>query len=192
MGGSGYGNNIYGIFPAKATLEIKGDLSTMVENWTAEEWENRRRIVLFKKSQHGSQLQCSFRPVSVNERPPNSILVSCIYWAEKQEFFVTSVDTIHLLEQLVAAPPSRFTVEEKNRIRRNLEGLHPITVSKSKAESEEFFKVIMASVLPSPGTSRRTSRSSRGGYWIRHSRRSSPSTALLRLQANISRCRLLF
>lgn len=150
MGGSGYGNNIYGIFPAKATLEIKGDLSTMVENWTAEEWENRRRIVLFKKSQHGSQLQCSFRPVSVNERPPNSILVSCIYWAEKQEFFVTSVDTIHLLEQLVAAPPSRFTVEEKNRIRRNLEGLHPITVSKSKAESEEFFKVIMGFGAPKP------------------------------------------
>jgi hypothetical protein len=34
--------------------------------------------------------------------------------------YVTSVDTIYLLESLVAV---RFTVEEKNRIRRNLEGL---------------------------------------------------------------------
>lgn len=149
VGGGGY-SNPYSIFPAKATLEIKGDLSTMADNWTPEEWDNRRRIVLFRRSQDGSQLQCSFRPVSVNERPPNSTLISCIWWAEKNECFVTSVDTIHLLEQLVATPPSRFTVEEKNRIRRNLEGLHPITVSKSKAESEEFFKLIMAFGAPKP------------------------------------------
>lgn len=151
-GSSGVGgyNNPYAVFPAKASLEISGDLSTMSEKWTPEEWENRRRIVLFKKTQQGSQLKISFRPVPVNERPPNSILVSCIWWAEKNECFVTSVDTIHLLEQLLAGPPSRFSVEEKNRIRRNLEGLHPITVSKSKAESEEFFKLIMAFGTPKP------------------------------------------
>lgn len=146
-GNSAY--NPYAIFPAKATLKINGDLESMAENWTQEEWDNRRRIVLFKKSQQGSQLQTSFRPVAVDERPPNSTCISCIWWAEKQECFVTSVDTIYLLEQLVASP-ARFTVEEKNRIRRNLEGFHPLTVSKTKSESAEFFKVIMAFGNPKP------------------------------------------
>ncbi|KAH8912997.1 hypothetical protein BR93DRAFT_906652 [Coniochaeta sp. PMI_546] len=148
VGGSGY-NNPYAIFPTKASLEISGDLEKMAEKWTQEEWDNRRRIVVFKKSQQGSHIQATFRAVPLAERPPNSICISCIYWAEKQECFVTSVDTIHLLEQLVVAP-ARFTVEEKNRIRRNLEGFHPLTVSKGKSESEEFFKIIMAFGNPKP------------------------------------------
>lgn len=60
---------------------------------------------------------------------------------------MTSVDTIFLLESLVAV---RFTVEEKNRIRRNLEGFRPMTVSKAKADSEEFFKIIMGFPNPKP------------------------------------------
>ncbi|KAK0732230.1 hypothetical protein B0H67DRAFT_473753 [Lasiosphaeris hirsuta] len=147
-GGGGY--SPYGQhYQTKATLKIHGDLGSMAENWTQEEWENRRRLVLFKKQQNGSVLTTTFKPVSIAERPPNSICISCIWWEERQECFVTSVDTIHLLEQLVAAP-NRFSVEEKNRIRRNLEGFHPQTVSKSKAESEEFFKVIMSFGNPKP------------------------------------------
>lgn len=61
--------------------------------------------------------------------------------------YVTSVDTISLLESLVAV---RFTVEEKNRIRRNLEGFRPETVSKVKADSEDFFKLIMGFPNPKP------------------------------------------
>ncbi|KAL5584140.1 hypothetical protein FOVSG1_015491 [Fusarium oxysporum f. sp. vasinfectum] len=56
--------------------------------------------------------------------------------------FAAEVDIFYLLEQLIAAP-NRFSVEEKNRIRRNLEGFHPQTVSKAKPDSEEFFKIIM-------------------------------------------------
>jgi hypothetical protein len=139
----------YAMFSTKAVLKIAGDLETMASGWTKEEWDNRRRIVLFRKHQQGSTLTASFKAVSVNERPPNSICVSCIYWAEKNECYVTSVDTILLLEQLVAAP-ARFTVEEKNRIRRNLEGFRPLTVSKAKPDSEEFFKIIMAFPNPKP------------------------------------------
>jgi hypothetical protein len=119
----------------------------MAQNWTEEEFESRRRLVHFRRSQSGSTITTTFQPVSVDDRPPNSICISCIYWEEKQECFVTSVDTIFLLEQLVAA---RFTVEEKNRIRRNLEGFRPLTVSKGKSDSEEFFKVIMAFPAPKP------------------------------------------
>lgn len=133
----------------KAVLHIHGNLDHMAMNWTQEEFENKRRIVVFKKTQAGSRLNATFRAVPVNDRPPNSICISCIWWDERQEAFVTSVDTIHLLEQLVAAP-NRFTVEEKNRIRRNLEGFKPLTVSKAKSDSEDFFKVIMGFGNPKP------------------------------------------
>ncbi|OAA45650.1 MedA [Metarhizium rileyi] len=137
------------LYSSKAVLKINGKLDTMGENWSQEEWDNRRRIVMFRKSQAGSTLTANFRAVPVNERPTNSICVSCIWWAEKGDCYVTSVDTIHLLEQLVASP-NRFSVEEKNRIRRNLEGFHPLTVSKAKADSEEFFKIIMGFPNPKP------------------------------------------
>ncbi|KAI0173136.1 hypothetical protein GGR52DRAFT_590314 [Hypoxylon sp. FL1284] len=141
--------NPYALYSTRAVLKINGDLESMASGWTQEEWENRRRIVMFSKKQQGPTLSTSFKPVTVSERPPNSICISCIYWAEKDECYVTSVDTISLLEQLVAAP-GRFTVEEKNRIRRNLEGFRPLTVSKAKADSEEFFKVIMGFPNPKP------------------------------------------
>jgi len=139
--------NAYALYPHKAKLEIQGDLEAMALHWSEEEFESRRRLVHFRRSQAGSTITTTFSPVSVDDRPPNSVCISCIYWEEKQECFVTSVDTIYLLEQLVAA---RFTVEEKNRIRRNLEGFRPLTVSKGKQDSEEFFKVIMAFPAPKP------------------------------------------
>jgi hypothetical protein len=139
--------NAYPMYPHKAKLDINGDLDSMTQNWSDEEWEAKRRIVCFQRSQSGSTINTSFKPVSVDERPQNGTLISCIYWEEKEECFITSVDTIYLLEQLVAA---RFTVEEKNRIRRNLEGFRPLTVSKGKQDSEEFFKVIMAFPNPKP------------------------------------------
>ncbi|ROT36101.1 hypothetical protein SODALDRAFT_337250 [Sodiomyces alkalinus F11] len=147
--GAGYPSWGSSSYANKAVLNLVGKLDTMAKNWTPEEWTNRRRIVMFNKKQSGSNLTATFRAVNVNERPPNSVCISCIYWAERKECYVTSVDTIYLLEQLVVAP-NRFSVEEKNRIRRNLEGFRPQTVSKAKAESEEFFKIIMAFPNPKP------------------------------------------
>ena len=68
------------LYSSKAVLKINGKLDTMAENWTQEEWDNRRRIVMFRKSQTGSTLSASFRAVPVNERPPNSICISCSWW----------------------------------------------------------------------------------------------------------------
>ncbi|KAI2641303.1 hypothetical protein GGS21DRAFT_367938 [Xylaria nigripes] len=149
-GGGGHGSmNPYALYSTKAVLKINGDLESMASNWTQEECDNGRRLVLFSKKQQGSTLSTTFKPVSASERPPNSICISCIYWAEKRECFVTSVDAISLLEQLVVAP-KKFNVEEKNRIRRNIEGFRPQTVSKAKPESEEFFKIIMGFPSPKP------------------------------------------
>ncbi|KAJ2004712.1 hypothetical protein GGI04_002516 [Coemansia thaxteri] len=114
---------------------------------THEERECRRRLVQFWRRHESNNIFCTFKAVPAADRVPNSIVVSCIYWEEKHDFFVTSVDCIHLLESLIAV---RFTVEEKNRIRRNLEGFRPLTVSKCKAESADFFKLIMSFPNPKP------------------------------------------
>lgn len=149
--GSGLGHtqafNPYAMYPSKAILKLNGDLDSMAEGWTKQECESQRRLVQFTRSQTGSTIHADFKPVSPEERPPNSITISCIMWEGKDECFVTSVDTIFLLESLVGV---RFTVEEKNRIRRNLEGFRPLTVSKAKADSEDFFKVIMGFPNPKP------------------------------------------
>ena len=145
--GAGPAFNPYAMYPHKAVLRLQGDLDGMAEHWSVHEWESRRRLVQFQRRQNGSTIHATFHPISPEERAANSICISCIWWEEKNECYVTSVDTIYLLESLVAV---RFTVEEKNRIRRNLEGFRPLTVSKGKTDSEEFFKIIMGFPAPKP------------------------------------------
>jgi hypothetical protein len=144
---SGQAFNPYSLYPRKAVLNLVGDLDSMTENWTEDEWEKGRRLVMFKRSRTDCTITATFSPVSLEERPPNSICISCIYWKGKNECFVTSVDMISLLESLIAI---RFTVEEKNRIRRNVQGFRPITVSKAKPESEDLFRLIMGFPIPKP------------------------------------------
>jgi len=151
-GGDGNSNrapgfNPYSIYPNKAVLEIQGDLAGMARRWTEEEWASKRRLVQFWRQQKGSTIHATFRPIPQSDRPTSAVCVSCIWWAERNECFVTSVDCIYLLESLIAV---RFTVEEKNRIRRNLEGFRPLTVSKGKKECESFFKLIMQFPSPKP------------------------------------------
>ena len=139
--------NPYAVHPHKAQLKISGELDTMTQSWTFEERDVKRRLVQFWRTQTGSAITTTFAPVAPENRQPNAICISCIWWEEKDQYYVTSVDTIFLLESLVAV---RFTVEEKNRIRRNLEGFRPLTVSKGKADSEDFFKLIMGFPNPKP------------------------------------------
>lgn len=131
----------------RAKLELHGNLNDMAVGWSHDEWRSGRRLVQFWRRQEGTTIHATFRPILPSQYVPNSIVISCIFREDKNECFVTSVDTIYLLEALVA---SRFTVEEKNRIRRNLEGFRPITVSKNKRECERFFKLIMSFPNPKP------------------------------------------
>lgn len=131
----------------KVALKMQGDLNTMAMGWSNEEWTARRRLVQFWPQQDANVLNLSFRPIAQSEYVPNTIVISCIFRDEWNECFVTSVDAIYLLEALVGA---RFSVEEKNRIRRNLEGFKPMTVSKSKPDAESFFKLIMGFPNPKP------------------------------------------
>ena len=132
----------------KAVLKINGDLDSMADSWSDEEWTAKRRLVQFKRFQNNNTIDVEFQAVPPEQgAPKGGICISCIWWAERHECYVTSVDTIYLLEQLVAV---RFAVDEKNRIRRNLEGFRPTTVSKGKSDSEDFFKVIMDFPNPKP------------------------------------------
>lgn len=146
-GGSAPPFNPYALYPHKAVLKIGGELDGMADGWSKDELDAGRRLVQFWRTQSGNAINATFQPVAPEARQPSSICISCIWWESKKECYVTSVDTIYLLEYLVAV---RFTVEEKNRIRRNLEGFRPLTVSKSKPDSEDFFKLVMGFPNPKP------------------------------------------
>lgn len=134
---------------SRIQLEIDGNLDLMSKSWTKEEWDTNRRLIQFYPEQfNNNTIKCHFQIIDTtpsNTKPRT--IVSCIYWKERNDFFITSVDCIYLLESLMC---TKFNVEEKNRIRRNLEGFRPLTVSKCKEESAEFFKLIMSFPNPKP------------------------------------------
>jgi hypothetical protein len=159
---------------SKANLKITGDMMEMTYNWSQEEWTNGRRLVQFWRKQHAAgetsqqkdnQVACGFEAIEQEsyqqqrirenlaaqkdgtQTKSSPLVISCIYWRERNDYYITSVDCIYLLEGLIGV---QFTVEEKNRIRRNLEGFRPLTVSKCKPECADFFKLIMSFPHPKP------------------------------------------
>lgn len=128
-------------------LRLITPLETMCSGWSDEELCQGRRLVKFYKLQQGRDLLVSCEPLMQEDYQESDTVISCIYRRESQEFFATSVDIIYLLEKLTN---DEFPVEEKNRIRRNLEGLRPVTVSKHKHGFERFFQSIMKFPEPRP------------------------------------------
>ncbi|KIK94898.1 hypothetical protein PAXRUDRAFT_827545 [Paxillus rubicundulus Ve08.2h10] len=130
-----------------AILEMTTPLDSFCHDWDESELQAGRRLVRFRRMQDRNKLIVSAEPISQAEYDGNDIVISCIYRDETDSCCVTSVDIIMLLERLVEAD---FEVDEKNRIRRNLEGLRPTTVSKSRPECESFFQRIMDFPDPKP------------------------------------------
>ncbi|KAK2467789.1 hypothetical protein APHAL10511_000084 [Amanita phalloides] len=128
-------------------LDLVTPLNGICVGWTPLELQAGRRLVRFGKVQDGRRLIVSCEPISQEEYCEQDSVISCIYREETETCFVTSVDVIYLLERLTNG---EFPVEEKNRIRRNLEGLRPTTVSKHKPGYEEFFQRIMEFPDPKP------------------------------------------
>ncbi|KAH7923944.1 hypothetical protein BV22DRAFT_1014315 [Leucogyrophana mollusca] len=122
-------------------------LDGFCHSWDDSELQAGRRLVRFHRMQDGNKLMVSAERIGQDEYSENDIVISCIYRDETDSCCVTSVDIIHLLQRLVDAD---FEVDEKNRIRRNLEGLRPTTVSKSRPGSEGFFQRIMDFPDPKP------------------------------------------
>ena len=136
----------------RAVLEIRGNLNAMTESWTPEEHSVERRIVRFWREFHGSAINVFFTPLRADEPhlPPemNERRISCIYWGKDHKHYVTSVDAISLLELVFDA---EHKIDEKNRIRRNLETYHPTCIRKGDGlEKERFFELIMGFPDPKP------------------------------------------
>ena len=87
---------------------------------TDEEKAEGRRLVVFKteKSVTEPGHVCTFRHVPTKNCPVSrrngDVIVSCIFWAEKNEYYITAVDMVYLLENFMGA---EFNQEEKDRIR---------------------------------------------------------------------------
>ena len=128
-------------------LDLVTPLSSICTGWTQTEVAAGRRLVRFAKVQDGRRLIVSCEPIMQEDFCESDSVISCIYREESDSCFVTSVDVIYLLERLTNG---EFPVEEKNRIRRNLEGLRPTTVSKHKPGFGDFFQRIMEFPDPKP------------------------------------------
>jgi hypothetical protein len=145
-------------FPARIThleiswskIEFLRDFRNVVRKWTIKEREThkRRLITLFPtRVPLEYKLTLDYAITPLLEYDPESITISCIYWPERNDFFYTSVDFIATMERVL---DSTFSVEEKNRIRRNMETFRPMTVTKGMDGSVDFFHTIMQFGDPKP------------------------------------------
>ena len=79
----------------------------------------------------------------IDPRDIGEVAVSCIYWPQKKDWFITSTDFIELIEVCLLM---HFCREERNRIRRNLQCFEPITLTKN-AEKKDADPVFFARVM---------------------------------------------
>lgn len=131
----------------RIVLDIASPVETMATEWTEEEMKAGRRLIRFYSQFDGQKLNVTCERIKQEEYVEGEAVISCIYRMDTNSCYVTSVDIICLLENLSNAP---FAIEEKNRIRRNLEGFRPKTVSKNRSGTEDFFQQIMDFPAPKP------------------------------------------
>lgn len=127
------------------SLVFKTSLADLGKDLSEDELCQGRRMISFERKEDGDKLQLSFRRISRDEYNEGLIVVSCIYRKETHDTWYTSVDMIRLVEYIAQ---TQFSSEEKSRIRRNLEFLHPTTVSRTGMP--QFFQTLMDFPLPKP------------------------------------------
>ncbi|KAJ7188387.1 hypothetical protein C8R46DRAFT_1242905 [Mycena filopes] len=157
-------------------LEMVTPLDSVCSGWDEAELQAGRRLVRFQKIQDGRRVILTCEPIRQDEYCETDSVISCIYREEAETCYVTSVDIIHLLERLTN---DEFPVEEKNRIRRNLEGLRPTTVSKHKPASEAFFQRIMDFPDPKPRNIEKDLKVLNGSFWSIYTSSPTDSTSSL-------------
>ncbi|KAB8201183.1 hypothetical protein BDV34DRAFT_203225 [Aspergillus parasiticus] len=115
-------------------------LTKQTAGWTKEETARGRRVVKFSYLHRGSnRIIISAEPVSVLEQSCSVKCVSCIYSPLKDQCFITSTDILRLLGFLLQ---TSMRNSQKNRIRQNLQQLHPWVVSKYDPETCKFAQLI--------------------------------------------------
>ena len=134
--------------PISSRLNINNhDLSKITQKWTDQELQAGRRLPQFRRRQSRAIVTLDFKIVMTADCTFDSICVSCVFWQEKGECYITSVDALLLSEILLGV---RFHGKDKNRIRRRMDEFRPVTVSKTKPECEAFFKLLIGYSDPTP------------------------------------------
>ncbi|KAI9449397.1 hypothetical protein BJY52DRAFT_250894 [Lactarius psammicola] len=131
----------------KVLLDFEAEPADLGKNLTSEEKRHRRRLIKFYCERNGNTIRISPTPVREDdyEKCRFSVVISCIWREDVRETCFTSCDLIRLLEYLVQ---DRFLADERSRVRRNVEHLHPITVSKTRMS--KLFSTIMNLPPPKP------------------------------------------
>ncbi|RHZ66056.1 hypothetical protein Glove_309g161 [Diversispora epigaea] len=129
----------------KTKITVEGDLQQVTKNWSAVEYQKRRRLVKFTRRAEGNEIKASFSVLRPDEKVDNGTYVSCIWEEAKEEFCITSVDVINLVGSLTGV---RVTKAEKTRIRRNIESFKPKTVGKNN--NGGLYRTIMSFPNPRP------------------------------------------
>jgi hypothetical protein len=129
----------------KVILEFSIHPKDLGRSLTKEELNLHRGLVRCFCKREGDTLRISLESTRQEEYDERLVVISCIYRDDTRDTWYTSVDMIRLVEYIVQAP---LTPEEKSRIRRNLESLHPTTVS--KASMPRLFQMIMDFPPPKP------------------------------------------
>jgi hypothetical protein len=138
----------------KANLQFISSVNDMTENWGDQELKEGRRLVQFWRKQEGNTVVIQHKAVLQEEYVEGNLVISCLWWPERKEHFFTSVDAITLAEFLLE---TSFTVPAKNRARRNIAVLNPITLPKVKNDrartvNEKMFVKVMGYPPPKPRT----------------------------------------
>ncbi|KAG7442415.1 uncharacterized protein BT62DRAFT_846160, partial [Guyanagaster necrorhizus] len=119
----------------------------MCTSWNPSEVLIGRRLVRFHNVQDGCKIILTCEAIRQDDYNGTDTVISCISGVPNGLYYVTGVDIIYLLERITN---DDFPVEEKNRIRRNLECLKPTTVSKHGHVLDTFFRRIMDFPDPKP------------------------------------------
>lgn len=130
-----------------AVLHMITPVNPVCLNWDDIERQNGRRLVRFHKVQEGCTLNVTCERIHHADYREGDAVVSCIRRDDDGSHCITSVDIINLLEKLV---DEKFEVEEKNRIRRNIEGLKPTPLKKGQPALEDLYTRIMEYPDPKP------------------------------------------
>lgn len=80
----------------------------------------------------------------------NPLAISCIWWQEKDEYFVTSCDIVRIVEGLIGVSLNK---QHKNRMRRQLQSYSPMTIGRRYGEEiNTFYLQLIGFTTPSVKT----------------------------------------
>lgn len=111
--------------------------------WTKREESTRRRVVGCKVSKSG---QLSFDTVPSDQVNQHGCYVSCLYWQDRQQYFITTRDIINITEWLLLEPWLSYSDDDLARIRSCLRTLGAKTCYASR--DGEFYEWVFTLARP--------------------------------------------